>query len=120
MTTSSDPYSSAIFAFHVILATVSMIWDKKPENSEQNASGEEDALKSPEFMLPPTPGTPGNIKSPQTPRTLAFNKLGGTKDLPLRNHFSTPTPKSPTYNNAAGPSSQDPMYFPPPPKSAVK
>ena len=26
--------------------------------------------------------------NPMTPRTLAFNRLGGTKDLPLRNHFN--------------------------------
>jgi hypothetical protein len=84
-----------------------------------------------------------------TPRTLAFNKLGGTKDLPLRNHFSTPNaPKSPTYAlqspefSRGGPLSQaservrmqaeeeeedavreapaPAMYFPPPPKVATK
>ena len=52
--------------------------------------------------VPRTPSSTGGIKSPplnpMTPRTLAFNKLGGTKDLPLRSHFSTPNaPKSPTY-----------------------
>jgi hypothetical protein len=116
--------------------------------------------------------------NPMTPRTMAFNRLGGTKDLPLRNHFSSskskgkqglksptlssrfalrsPTfpgsPLSPGFENAerkadeematgpttgvAGPSrsstmgggaassagaGSDPgMYFPPPPKVAVK
>lgn len=33
--------------------------------------------------VPPTPGTTGGLKSPMTPRTKAFNQLGG--DLPLRN-----------------------------------
>lgn len=32
------------------------------------------------------PNFPSSL-NPQTPRTLAFNRLGGTKDLPLRNHF---------------------------------
>lgn len=107
-------------------------------------------LKTP---VPRTPGTTGGIKSPafnpMTPRTLAFNKLGGTKDLPLRNHFSTPNaPKSPTYalqspefsrGGSLSPASErarmqaeeeeqdgvreapaPTMYFPPPPKVATK
>jgi len=112
-----------IFAFHVILALVSIVWAPKrsEDNDDSPMSPDESALKSPEFRLPPTPGTTGGIKSPTTPRTLAFNKLGGTKDLPLRNHFSSPTPKSPTYNNYGGESSsQEPMYFPPPPKAPIK
>jgi len=112
-----------IFAFHVILALVSIVWAPKrsEDNDDSPMSPDESALKSPEFRLPPTPGTTGGIKSPTTPRTLAFNKLGGTKDLPLRNHFSSPTPQSPTYNNYGGESSsQEPMYFPPPPKAPIK
>ncbi len=95
--------------------------------------------------------------NPMTPRTLAFNRLGGTKDLPLRNHFGKTNdkegaaPKSPKFSSrfglrsstfprahaerkadeetatgAAGPSESDAaaastgMYFPPPPKVAVK
>lgn len=41
-----------------------------------------------------------------TPRTLAFNRLGGTKDLPLRNHFGKAkdkdggaAPKSPIFSS---------------------
>ena len=41
-----------------------------------------------------------------TPRTLAFNRLGGTKDLPLRNHFGKAkdkdggaAPKSPKFSS---------------------
>jgi len=53
-----------------------------------------------EAMAYPMPETPGAQRglNPMTPRTMAFNTLGGTKDLPLRNHFSTPNaPTSPTY-----------------------
>ncbi len=103
-------------------------------------------LKTPE---PRTPGTTGGIKSPnpnrvpQTPRTQAFNRLGGTKDLPLRNHFSSPTtprstsfalgspdltrsPLSAGFDRAqlkaeeAEASSATAMYFPPPPKIATR
>lgn len=122
------------------------------------------------------PQTPNHASSssaaaalnPMTPRTLAFNRLGGTKDLPLHNHFSktkdkqagalkspnfssrfalrSPTfpgsPLSPGFDRAerkvdeemaagAGPSGSQVnaaaatagsagMYFPPPPKVAVK
>ena len=39
----------------------------------------------------PVPDTPGQQSlNPMTPRTMAFNTLGGTKDLPLRTHFSSP------------------------------
>jgi hypothetical protein len=109
--------------------------------------------------------------NPMTPRTLAFNRLGGTKDLPLRNHFSKSKDKqagglksptfssrfalrSPTFpgsplspgfdraerkvdeemsagaaatgwggsqaNTAAATAGSAGMYFPPPPKVAVK
>ena len=48
--------------------------------------------------LPPeTPGLQSGM-NPMTPRTTAFNKLGGTKDLPLRTHFSSPRPTSPNYH----------------------
>ena len=39
----------------------------------------------------PVPDTLGQqALNPITPRTQAFNTLGGTKDLPLRTHFSSP------------------------------
>ncbi|KKY26498.1 hypothetical protein UCRPC4_g01517 [Phaeomoniella chlamydospora] len=80
---------------------------------------------------------------PMTPRTQAFNRLGGTTsatpppksttttvmDLPLRQHFSSPNaPRSPTFGVKSPLASsfdeasnvergeQRPMYFPPPPK----
>lgn len=46
-------------------------------------------------QYPRTPNTTGGMKSPMTPRTLAFNTLDGTlgsrkpnKDLPLRHHIA--------------------------------
>jgi hypothetical protein len=108
-----------------------------------------------EGMMPETPG-PQTGLNPMTPRTMAFNTLGGTKnvqrenkpkDLPLRNHFSSPRPTSPTYNlrspglqrsplsmgfggkkNEPAQSevevqeepAQPTMYFAPPPKKAEK
>jgi hypothetical protein len=45
-----------------------------------------------------TPGTTGGLKTPMTPRTLAFNTLDGTlgsrrpnRDLPLRHHIAMGT-----------------------------
>jgi hypothetical protein len=99
--------------------------------------------------LPRTPGSTGAMKSPglnpMTPRTQAFNRLGGTKDLPLRTHFSSPNaPRSPTYalqspgldrGSLLSPGferarmhaeeeqiepAQPAIYFPPPPKVATK
>lgn len=111
---------------------------------------EEEILKSPSMipmtpgftshapgMIPRTPGFPpmaatGPIKnggpvSPFTPRTLAFNRLGGgnrstSSDLPLRNNASMPSPpmqsQSQTVEGQTG--SGSPMYFPPPPRKATK
>ncbi|EXJ88598.1 hypothetical protein A1O1_05528 [Capronia coronata CBS 617.96] len=51
----------------------------------------EDPVTGEAISAPPQPDTPGlqDGLSPMTPRTRAFNILGGTKDLPLRSHFST-------------------------------
>lgn len=91
---------------------------------------------------PETPGLQSGM-NPMTPRTTAFNKLGGTKDLPLRSHFSSPRPTSPSTPRSplrvtdleqgprspvsivepqrhASPQPGEPMYFPPPPKKANK
>lgn len=95
--------------------------------------------------VPQTPG-PQTGLYPMTPRTLAFNTLGGTKGLPLRTHFSSPNaPASPSYavrspdlprspmspgfkevefkadeaTSARSPSSPQ-LYFPPPPKASNK
>ena len=94
---------------------------------------------------PETPGLQGGM-NPMTPRTMAFNTLGGTKDAPMRNHFSTPNaPTSPTYGLRSPGLPRSPlsmgfdqqtemsgsvpkeetttspqMYFPPPPKQSSK
>ncbi|KAK5276442.1 hypothetical protein LTR40_011617 [Exophiala xenobiotica] len=83
-------------------------WQQREEYAEQKRLKAEkwarfDSLEDPntgEAMAYPMPETPGAQRglNPMTPRTMAFNTLGGTKDLPLRNHFSTPNaPTSPTY-----------------------
>ncbi|KAF9883151.1 hypothetical protein FE257_004036 [Aspergillus nanangensis] len=97
-------------------------------------------LKSPS-MIPMTPAMPPDpMYSPQgmpamTPRTLAFKKLDhGPVDLPLREHFSSPlrehfsSPNPPRMSqqlsrpeaSTAVLQPQPQMYFPPPPKKAVK
>ncbi|KAJ5089396.1 hypothetical protein N7532_008080 [Penicillium argentinense] len=103
---------------------------------------EEEILKSPSMipmsaagMVPRTPGFPPMVASPAvrhgapispfTPRHLAFNRLGSgstSSDLPLRDNSSMPTPQipcQPQTTEAQTPPAQ-PMYFPPPPKKAMK
>lgn len=63
----------------------------KYESLEEAVNGEATGDMQP----PHTPGLQGGL-NPMTPRTLAFNTLGGTKDLPLRNHFSSPSAPSTT------------------------
>jgi len=120
------------------------------ELESQAADEEEERLRSPKTAfslrspIPRTPGTAGAIKSPalnpMTPRTMAFNRLGGANDLPLRNHASSPNaPLSPSYPlhspefhrsplspgldgaKQSAPDGNAPvLYFPPPPKVAAK
>jgi hypothetical protein len=86
------------------------VWSCIPSASQKaeyadrkRASEERYASKEAYDMVPATPYTPGLPRlgqgqplNPTTPRTLAFNRLGGTgpRELPLRKHFSSP--------NAAG------------------
>jgi hypothetical protein len=39
-------------------------------------------------QLPRTPGTVGGLKSPMTPRTRAFNELGGGGDVEQGGYYS--------------------------------
>jgi hypothetical protein len=57
----------------------------KFETYQDEDTGETTVAKYP---IPETPGF--QTLNPMTPRTRAFNTLGGTRDLPLRNHFSSP------------------------------
>lgn len=54
-----------------------------------------------------------------TPRTQAFTRLDGTpNDLPLRNHYSSPSPPPPSSSPPTQPGisgNHAPTYFPPPP-----
>jgi len=92
----------AIFAVHVILSIHSMLMpSEKKVITDDESEYNDDKGKSPatreqqwEMMrIPDTPGTTGGLKSPVTPRTRAFNTLGGGGDLPLRQHFPPPPTK---------------------------
>lgn len=101
-----------------------------------------------DYPIPDTPGLQGGMY-PVTPRTLAFNTLGGRRDLPLRNpekhdtktstfalrspgFLRTPMSLRPMSTNketlsvsddAASPDPTSPanaVYFPPPPKESAK
>jgi Ca2+/Na+ antiporter len=145
-----------IFVIYFGFSVFSMIPSKahREEVAERRRAREEkwsklealhEEAKGPDHSSVPVPDTPGPQKglNPMTPRTLAFNKLGGTKDLPLRNHFSSPNaPKSPEFqirsptlprspmnldfggSSAASPPAEEQkspqMYFPPPPKKSKK
>ncbi|EAU36427.1 predicted protein [Aspergillus terreus NIH2624] len=93
---------------------------------------EDMVLKSP-TMIPMTPAMPPDaMQTPHgmpamTPRTVAFNQLeNGSTDLPLREHFSSPNPprlpqqQLSTETSTTAEQPQPQMYFPPPPKKAVK
>ncbi|PGH11627.1 hypothetical protein AJ79_04767 [Helicocarpus griseus UAMH5409] len=142
----------AIFLVHLIYAIYSClptpeIREKQRERLERRKTLEDlKSMKSPIYaMHPTTPG--GTALPPMTPRTQAFNVLGGTRDLPLRNHFLPPegtngnnSPKNfsmPGANGVNGTNgsassstegqtqtqAQQPeptMYFPPPPKNTSK
>ncbi|OJD15650.1 hypothetical protein AJ78_04111 [Emergomyces pasteurianus Ep9510] len=79
----------SIFLVHVAYALLSClpteeIREKQRQRLERRKELDDlKSLKSP--VYPMTPG--GTAFPPMTPRTQAFNRLGGTTDLPLRNHF---------------------------------
>ena len=115
---------SALFLIYSILSVISLIptrEQRQARHSRLSASDIESttsASRSPPHQpwemseVPPTPGTTGGLKSPTTPRTMAFNTLsgkgkaraspitqarkqmgqvqgtGGAQVLPLRHHIS--------------------------------
>lgn len=105
--------------------------ERKERRAEKRAlkEYEESILKSPTsygYPMMPAPPMTGGLP-PVTPRTLAFNRLDGSGDLPLRNHFSTPHPPAAiqhdvtvTMMDSGMNQSQPQIYFPPPPKKAAK
>lgn len=138
-----------------------VVWSCFPSKSHQAEYAEKRRIREERYgnldkeydMVPPTPFTPGMPRVPQaenqftpaTPRTLAFNRLGGMSDLP-RKHFSSPKPpQSPPTVSHASKSPEIPrssvmskseqatttvdeeksqpqagVYFPPPPKPIEK
>ncbi|KAF2814927.1 uncharacterized protein BDZ99DRAFT_458890 [Mytilinidion resinicola] len=105
--------SVVMLTMFVIHALVS-IWSMIPSKEQKLAHAEKEAEKKAEKekwspveegmtaeqqwqhmwelqQLPRTPGTAGGMKSPMTPRTQAFNSLGG--GLPLREHEYQPFPR---------------------------
>ncbi|KAL2002711.1 hypothetical protein VTN02DRAFT_6142 [Thermoascus thermophilus] len=126
-----------IFFAQLVLAVISCFMTKaeREERRERRAEKralkeyEESILKTPtSYGYPMTPAPPmtGGLP-PVTPRTLAFNRLDGPGDLPLRNHFSTPHPPAAiqhvvtlTMMDAGVNQSQSQIYFPPPPTKAAK
>lgn len=100
---------------------------------------------NPEYPVPETPGVQLGM-NPVTPRTLAFNTLGGKRDLPLRSQEKRETktstfalrspgilrtpmnfgskkadkPEAADTEEAQSPNPESQMYFPPPPKQSNK
>ncbi|KAK2739924.1 hypothetical protein FQN55_009098 [Onygenales sp. PD_40] len=107
-----------IFAVHLGLAIFSCFPTEETREKQRQRLARrmtlEDLkdLKSPTYpMAPTTPG--GTALPPMTPRTTAFNRLGGTTDLPLRNHFTVP--KSPSPHPPQNFSIPSPPHSPSPP-----
>lgn len=95
---------SVLFALHIALAIYSLIPSRTQRHarttsveSSVGSDARDPKDMSPQSLmsyrqkewemgtLPRTPGTTGAMKSPMTPRTVAFNTLGG--DLPLRQAY---------------------------------
>lgn len=76
------------------------------------------SLKSPSY--PNYMQGENGVLHPITPRTMAFNQLGGTtSDLPLRSNMAEPGVSSVEVNTPRQ-QPQPTMYFPPPPKKPTK
>jgi len=94
----------ALFTLHMVIALIccrrtreqKMELDSKTSELESPGSTFDDKKWDMEMnQYPRTPGTTGGMKTPMTPRTLAFNTLDGAlpsrrpnKDLPLRHHIA--------------------------------
>ncbi|KAF7160324.1 hypothetical protein CNMCM5623_005844 [Aspergillus felis] len=108
---------------------------EKAEEKRAWKDYEDAILKSP-AVIPMSPAYPREGMPAMTPRSLAFNRLGGddSSDLPLREYFGGPNPGHSMQQEAsaetlasgqdaqAGATTQPQpqMYFPPPPKKAAK
>jgi hypothetical protein len=116
---------------------------EKAEEKKTWKEYEEAVLNSP-TMFPMSPAFPQEGMPAMTPRTFAFNRLGGdtssdpksSSDLPLREYVGGSNPhqsmqQGPSAETFASgqhvmtgatvqPQPQPQMYFPPPPKKAAK
>ncbi|EAW24874.1 uncharacterized protein NFIA_103620 [Aspergillus fischeri NRRL 181] len=108
---------------------------EKAEEKRTWKEYEEAVLKSP-AMIPMSPAYPPQGMPAMTPRSLAFNRLGGdsSSDLPLREYLGGSNPRHSMQQESSAETlasgqyaqtgataqSQPQMYFPPPPKKAAK
>ncbi|EAW10696.1 uncharacterized protein ACLA_051680 [Aspergillus clavatus NRRL 1] len=105
---------------------------ERAEEKRSMKEYEEAILKSPS-MIPMTPAYPQEGMPVMSPRTLAFNRLGGdnSADLPLREYFGASDPRRSMQQESAealtsasqaqaGYAAQHQMYFPPPPNKAAR
>ncbi|GIK03102.1 hypothetical protein Aspvir_007171 [Aspergillus viridinutans] len=108
---------------------------EKAEEKRTWKEYEEAVLKTP-VVIPMSPAYPREGMPAMTPRSLAFNRLGGdnSTDLPLREYFGGSNPRhsmqqessadtfaSGQHAHAGATTQPQPqMYFPPPPKKAAK
>ncbi|OJD25973.1 hypothetical protein ACJ73_02658 [Blastomyces percursus] len=110
----------ALFLVHIVYAVYSCLpTEEIREKQRQRLARRKEledlkSLKSPIYPMhaPMTPG--GTSFPPMTPRTQAFNRLGGTTDLPLRNHFLPPD--MPNGAHAKNFSMPSPPHSPTPPQ----
>ena len=99
---------SGLYTLYLCLAFISCIPTKAHPAPRNEKSSKQSDIESPGSSfteekwememnrLPRTPGTSGGMKSPMTPRTMAFKTLDGSmsprripnKDLPLRHHIA--------------------------------
>lgn len=113
---------SVIYVVEVGLSVHSCFLSKEEKEERREQREEKQAMKDYEETIIKSPGmapmsprlNTGGLP-PATPRTLAFNRIGGdSTNLPLRD-FNQRLPEEPP-----APQSQPQTYFPPPPKRETK
>lgn len=113
---------SVIYVVEVGLSVHSCFLSKEEKEERREQREEKQAMKDYEETIIKSPGmAPMSLRlntgglPPATPRTLAFNRIGGdSTNLPLRD-FNQRLPEEPP-----APQSQPQTYFPPPPKRETK
>ncbi|MCJ1376159.1 hypothetical protein MMC20_007399 [Loxospora ochrophaea] len=90
-----------LFFFYLIFSAFSLIPSAAWREKRQSKASDAESFAIPQTPryemsgMPATPGSNAGLKSPMTPRTMAFNTLDGSsarrvsnRDLPLRHHIS--------------------------------